>query len=197
MPRQNLDSQYLTRLQDYHRQHRALPTMTAMTELLGLSSTATVFEMVGRLKTAGYLAQGPDRRLAPGRRFFARPLLGAIRAGQPEPAEEEVASELTIDEVLVQQPARTVLLRVKGDSMCEAGVLDGDTVVVEKGSPAGVGDIVVAIVDGEYTVKRLARAGGRFYLKSANPVFPDIKPRERLELYGLVVGCFRSYGGAR
>ncbi|MCE2645092.1 MAG: hypothetical protein LW835_07725 [Burkholderiaceae bacterium] len=94
MPRQNQDAQYLTRLQDYHRQHRALPTMTAMTELLGLSSTATVFEMVGRLKTAGYLAQGPDRRLAPGRRFFARPLLGAIRAGQPEPA-DEVASDMT------------------------------------------------------------------------------------------------------
>lgn len=196
MPRANNDAQYLNRLQDYHRQHRALPTMTAMTELLGLSSTATVFEMVGRLKTAGYLTQNPDRRLAPGRRFFARPLLGAIRAGQPEPA-EEVASELTIDEALVQQPDRTVLLRVKGDSMCEAGILDGDTVVVEKGSPATVGDIVVAIVDGEYTVKRLARTGGRFYLKSANSVFPDIKPRERLELYGLVVGVFRSYGGAR
>ncbi len=118
-----------------------------------------------------------------------------MRAGLPEPA-EEVASELTIDEAPVQQPERTVLLRVRGDSMRDAGVLDGDTVVVEKGSPASSGDIVVAVVDGEYTVKYLTRGGGRFYLRAAHPDFADIRPRERLELYGLVVGSFRSYAGA-
>ena len=194
----NRDRAHLEKLQAHYREHRALPSMSHIATLLGFSSTGGVFELVGRLKEAGYLTQGADRRLAPTKRFFARPMLGVIRAGQPEPAEEQLATEHTIDEALVQQPGRTVLLRVKGDSMRDVGILDGDTVVVERGSPASVGDIVVAIVDGDYTVKHLAKSGSRFFLKAANADVPDIKPRERLELYGLVVGQFRSYaGGAR
>lgn len=126
--------------------------------------------------------------------IFARPLLGRVRAGALEPAEEHFAGGVNIDDALVQAPERTVLLRVKGDSMVEAGLRDGDTVVVERGSPARVGDIVVAIVDGEYTVKHLALDGEQFYLRAANGNYADLRPRDRLEVYGLVVGMFRTYG---
>lgn len=193
MPR-NVDAQYLAALQTYYRRHRALPSMARIAELLGFASTGGVFELVGRLKDAGYLAQGPDRRLAPTKRFFERPLLGHVRAGRPEPVEEQLAGGINIDDALVQAPERTVLLRVKGDSMVEAGLRDGDTVVVERGSPARVGDIVVAFVDGEYTVKHLALDGEQFYLRAANGNYADLRPRDRLEVYGLVVGMFRTYG---
>lgn len=190
----NLDAQYLATLQSYYRNHRALPSMARIAELLDFASTGGVFELVGRLKDAGYLTQGDDRRLAPTAKFFERPLLGHVRAGRPEPVEEQLAGGVNIDNALVPAPERTVLLQVRGDSMKDAGQNDGDTVVVERGSPARVGDIVVAIVDGEYTVKHLALDGEQFYLRAANGHYADLRPRDRLEVYGLVVGMFRSYG---
>ena len=75
-----------------------------------------------------------------------------------------------------------------------AGIFDGDTVTVERGAPAKAGDIVVAIVDDEYTVKFLdIDAEGKFFLRPANPAYPNIHPKNSLELFGLVIGQFRAY----
>ena len=82
---------------------------------------------------------------------------------------------------------------VAGDSMREAGILAGDRVVIKCHAPTKVGDIVVARVDGEFTVKYLAKDGQGYYLKPGNPDFDDIRPSEELELFGRVTGCFRTY----
>ena len=190
----NVDQEYLGKLQDYFAKHRALPSMAKIAELLGFSSTGGVFELVGRLKASGYLTQGTDRRLTPAEKFFERPVLGQIRAGMPERV-EEVPTGINIDSQLVRLPTRTSLLRVRGDSMCDAGILDGDTVVVERGAPAKAGDIVVAIVDGDFTVKCLdIDKSGKFFLRAANANYPAIYANGSLEIYGLVVGQFRRYG---
>ncbi len=187
------DGQYLGRLQDYYAKHRVLPSYARIGALVGLNSKASVAEMVLRLKTEGFLESTPDRRLKPGRRFFERALAESVRAGLPSPAADAAPEALTIDEHLVANPSRTILVKVKGDSMIDAGILDGDTVVVEKRATADVGDIVVAIVENEFTLKRLARDKGRIVLRPENKAYPVIRPRGDLEIFGVVVGQFRSY----
>ena len=81
----------------------------------------------------------------------------------------------------------------KGDTMIDAGIHSGDTVVVEKNVAANVGDLVIVIVDNEFTLKTLDREGSQFILRPANPAFPVIRPKGQLEIFGVVVGQFRKY----
>jgi SOS regulatory protein LexA len=189
------DVQHLEKLRSYWKQHRAFPSMAKLCDVVGLSSTASVFDLVTRLKDAGYV-QRVEGRIAPTKRFFGRPLLGNVRAGVPQPREEEQDDfeVLTLDDYLVPDPNRTFLARVKGDSMRDAALVDGDLVVVQKNCPTKVGDIVVAVVDGQVTVKYLRQEpGGRFYLQAANPEYADIFPDGELEVLGVVVGQCRAY----
>ena len=187
------DRQYLGRLQDYYAKHRVLPSYARIGELVGLSSKASVAGMVMRLKGEGFLRSTPDKRLKPGGRFFDRPVAEHVRAGMPSPAVDSAAETLEIDAHLIPTPSRTVLIKVKGDSMIDAGILEGDTVVVEKRATANIGDIVVAILDNEFTLKRLAREKGRIVLQPENKAYPVIRPKNDLEIFGVVVGQFRSY----
>lgn len=187
------DDAYLAKLRTYWKRHQAFPSMAKLTEVVGLSSTSSVFALVGRLTEAGYLER-VEGRIAPTRKFFARPVLGRVRAGQPEPASQEQPEVLTIDDYLIDDPNRTALVTVRGDSMKDAGLLDGDLVVVETNSATRPGDVVVAVVDGEMTVKtlRLDRKG-QFYLEPANATYESIRPRGSLEIMGVVIGSLRRY----
>ena len=187
------DGQYLKKLQDYYVRHRILPSYSAIGALIGLNSKASVAGMVLRLKAEGFLESSPDRRLKPGKRFFERPLAESVRAGLPSPAADSSPDGLSIDEYLVAHPSKTVLITVKGDSMIDAGIHSGDVVVVEKRSSANVGDIVIAILDNEFTLKRFGRERGRVVLRPENKAYPVIRPKGELEIFGVVVGLFRTY----
>jgi repressor LexA len=187
------DRSYLSALQDYYSRHRALPSYASIGQLLGLKSKSSVAAMVARLKLAGFLASTPDRRLAPTKRFFERPLaITPVIAGMPDAINEDSTDALTIDDYLIERPSRTVLVRVKGDSMTDAGILDGDLVVAEKSVSAKRGDIVVAIVDSQFTLKRLDVERGRFVLKPENKAYPVIRPEGTLEIFGVMVGLVRK-----
>ena len=187
------DGQYLAKLQDYYARHRVLPSYASIGKLVGLNSKASVADMVLRLKAEGFLESSPDRRLKPGQRFFERPIAESVRAGLPSPAADAGPETLTIDEYLVPHPSRTVLITVKGDSMIDAGIHAGDVVIVEKRVAANVGDIVVAILDKEFTLKRLDREKGRIVLRPENRAYPVIRPKGDAEIFGVVVGLFRKY----
>ncbi|MEO1767176.1 LexA family protein [Thiobacter aerophilum] len=187
------DADYLAKLQDFYARHRVLPAYSTMGELLGLRSKSSVAALVGRLKLAGYLETAPDRRLKPTARFFERPRVDGVRAGRPHPAGEGGSEALTLDEYLIERPSRTVLIPVKGDSMIDAGIRDGDIVVVERKPTAEVGDIVVAVVDNEFTLKYLDKDRQGFLLRAANPAYAPIRPAGSLEIYGVVVGLVRKY----
>ena len=187
------DRSYLESLKDYYARHRALPSYASIGGLLGLKSKSSVAALVARLKLAGFLESTPDRRLAPTRRFFARPLADSpVRAGLPEHVDDTEADALTIDDYLIEHPSQTVLVRVKGDSMIDAGILDGDLVVVEKQPSAKKGDIVVAIVDGQFTLKRLDVDRGQFILRAENKGYAPIRPEGTLEVFGVMVGLVRK-----
>lgn len=189
----NRDAEYLGKLQDYYADNGVLPSFSKIAALIGLKSTSAVSVMVDRLKATDHLASTPERRLIPSTHFFERPLADTTRAGQPTPANDVRADVVSIDRHLIQKPSHTVLLTVRGDSMVDAGLLEGDTIVVVKGAPHKAGDIVVAIVDNEFTVKYLAHDKRGFYLKPGNKAYALIRAKDHLEVYGLVVGSFRKY----
>ncbi|BBT80287.1 LexA repressor 1 [Aeromonas veronii] len=188
------DDQYLSLLQDYYAENGVLPSFAGIASLVGLKTTSAVSVMVGRLKEAGFLASMPDRRLAPGPRFHERLVaIESVRAGVPETMIDVGSDPVLIDRLLVAEPSRTVIVTIRGDSMIDAGLLDGDKIIVKRGAPSNVGDIVVAIVDGEFTVKYLAKDAQGFYLKPGNAAFDEIRAQEELKLFGRVTGCFRIY----
>jgi SOS-response transcriptional repressor LexA len=188
------DVQHLKPLRTHWERHHGFPPMAKLCEVVGLSSTGSVFDLVSRPKDAGYVLR-VESRSAPTKRIFARPLVGAVRAGLPQPLQDDDDFEvLTLDDYLVPDPNRTFLATVKGDSMRDAALMDGDLVVVQKNCPTKVGDIVVAVVNGQVTVKHLRQEPGcRFYLQAANPDYADIFPDGELEILGVVVGQCRTY----
>lgn len=187
------DGQYLSKLRDYYARHQVLPSYARIGELIGLNSKASVAGLVQRLKAEDLLRSTPDRRLKPGGRFFEREVAEHVRAGEHSPVPDSSLDALMIDAHLVPHPSKSVLIKVKGDSMIDAGIHEGDTVIVEKRSKAEIGDIVVAIVDNEFTLKRLARDKGRIVLRPENKAYPVIRPRGNLEIFGVVTGLFRKY----
>ena len=187
------DGQYLAKLRDYYARHRVMPSYARIGALVGLNSKASVAGLVLRLKGERFVESTPDRRLKPGRRFFERPVAESVQAGMPTPASDTAPDSLCIDEQLIPNPSKTVLIKVKGDSMIDAGIHPGDTVVVEKRSSANAGDIVVAIIDNEFTLKRFAREKGRVVLRPENKAYPVIRPKGDAEIFGVAIGLFRKY----
>ena len=187
------DAAYLARLQDYYARWRSLPAYGPLHAVLGLASRSAVAEMLGRLRAAGFLERTLAGRWTPTARFFARPTAEApVPAGLPLVTADSGESH-SIDAWLVRQPSRTVLVPVVGDSMIEAGIHPGDRVVVEREVPARPGDLVIAVIDNEFTLKTLAVEDGEAVLRPANPAYPVLRPGERLQVFGVVVGLIRNY----
>jgi len=100
---------------------------------------------------------------------------------------------MTLDSFLIKRPSKTVLMKIKGDSMRDAGILDGDLAIVERTTQAQDGQIVVAIVDGAYTLKELRYEDKRPVLMPHNPDHKPIRPQSDLEIYGIFRGLARSH----
>lgn len=190
----NNDPQYLATLQRYYAEHRVLPSYARMLPLLGFASKAAVKKVLERLEEAGMLERTPDSDWAPSERFFERAIATQpVPAGTPISAEADVHEHITIDRFLIRDPDNTVLIRVKGDSMVEAGIHEGDLAVVKKTTQVSTGEIVVAIVDDEYTLKTLARDKSGYHLLPANKNYEPIRPGGKLEIFGVMVGLVRRY----
>jgi len=194
-------------IRDTMRRTGYSPSLREIGEGVGLSSTSSVTHQVKALEALGVLRRDPHRprtfRLVhedpaaldpadPGLPAQARtvPLLGRIAAGQPITAEEHVEDVLTLPRLLVGE-GRLFALTVSGDSMINARIQDGDTVVVRSQPQAESGDIVAAMIDGEATVKRLRRMANGTWLMPENPEYPPI-PADRARILGRVVTVLRS-----
>lgn len=188
------DVEYLARLQDYYVDWKSIPSYAKLCEVFGIASKSWVKTILGRLSEAGFIERTPDGVWVPTRQFFARPLAeAAVQAGMPVAVTAAQGDFFVIDEMLIDTPSKTTLIPVRGDSMVEAGIHDGDIAVVEKRMSANLGDIVVAIVDNEFTLKTLDKERGHFILRPANPAYPVIRPQGTLEIFGVLVGLIRKY----
>ena len=188
------DAEYLSKLQDYYADWKSIPSYASLCEVFGIASKSWVKAILDRLEKAGYLERTPDGVWIPTKQFFARPLAeSSVPAGMPVMVSATQGEHFVIDEMLIDTPSKTTLIPVKGDSMIDAGIHDGDVAVVEKRMNANIGDIVVAIVDNEFTLKTLDKERGQFVLRPANQAYPVIRPQGSLEIFGVLVGLIRKY----
>ena len=127
---------------------------------------------------------------------------GSVVAGFPSPAEQYQEQALDLNELLVRRPAATFFVKVQGDSMTGAGIRDGDLLVVDRSLRPASGDVIIACVDGEFTVKTLRLGNGErgagnreVRLVAANPNYPDIvlKPGQELDYFGKVTACIHQF----
>ena len=171
-----------------------MPAYSEMIPLLGVRSKSVAHFWMRKLLREGILEKDRKGLLRPVRRDFALPLVGAIQAGFPTPSEEGLRDLVSLDEYLVTKPEASFLLRVSGDSMTGEGIMPGDLVIVERGREPRGGDVVVAQVDGEWTMKYFTRTkSGAVVLESANPKYPPIRAREELKIAGIVSAVVRKY----
>lgn len=197
----------------YVGEHGYPPTVREIGDAVGLASPSTVHAHLANLERAGYLRRDPTKPRAlelVGRerppqepalvgeagRIRMLPLLGQIAAGGPLLAEQNVEEYVAVPQPLSSGVGEEFLLRVRGDSMIEAGILEGDYVVVRRQQTAQDGDIVVALAGEdeaaeEATVKRFFREDGRVRLQPENAALEPLFPRH-VHILGRVVGVFRS-----
>lgn len=170
-----------------------MPSFSEIGELVGFRSKNAVSKFVSKLVQNGVIDKDEKGRLIPRSITSATRVLGTVEAGFPSPAEEELADTMSLDDLLIQNPQATFLLKVSGDSMAEAGILPGDMVIVDKGQTPKNGDIVIAEVDGAWTMKYLKKRGADVTLIPANPKYKPIRPKKELKIAGVVTAAVRKY----
>jgi repressor LexA len=188
-------------LEDYIANNGYAPTLEEIGAHFGLSSLATVHKHLSNMEHKGIIARKWNLsraiEIAPPEKTtqaVALPLLGRVAAGTPIEA-VETRDTLTVPGDLVRRPHQAFALQVNGTSMIDEGILDGDYIIVEQRPTADNGDTVVALINGEATVKKFHRErGGRIRLQPANATMSPIMVREKdLEVRGIVVAVLRRY----
>ena len=127
---------------------------------------------------------------------FRVPLLNdSVSAGFPSPADDYTEENIDLNEHLISNPFSTFFLRVKGESMINAGIKDKDLIIVDKSLIAKPGDIVIAMIDGEFTIKRLSIKNDELYLKAENHNYPDFSFKNHIDvqIWGVVIYSIHSY----
>ncbi len=177
----------------FYQQKGRMPSFSEIGELVGFRSKNAVHKLINKLEKLNVLERDAKGRLIPKSMATTVRVLGTVEAGFPSPAEEELADTLSLDELLIQNPQASFMLRVSGESMSGAGILPGDLVIVDKGEPPKSGDIVIAEVDGDWTMKYLEKRGNDVTLMPANPKYKPIKPVKELRIAGVVTAVVRKY----
>jgi repressor LexA len=177
----------------FFRENRRMPSFGEMVDLLGVRSKSVVNFWVDKLIEADIVEKDDKGRLTFKKSAFAIPMAGSVQAGFPSPEEESLCDIMSIDEYLISRPDSSFLLKVSGDSMTGEGIMEGDLVVVEKGRQPRNGDVVIAEVDGEWTMKYFRKQGRQVILEAANPKYPIIRPKSELRLGGVVTAVVRKY----
>ncbi|HSW63552.1 MAG TPA: transcriptional repressor LexA [Dissulfurispiraceae bacterium] len=180
-------------IRKFYTEKGRMPSFSEVGELVGLSSKSSVFKLIARLEEQNSLSRDAKGRLLPGPMSHPLRMLGSVEAGFPSPAEEELADTLSLDDLLVKNRQATFLLKVSGDSMSGVGIMPGDMVIIDRSISPKNGDIVIAEVDGAWTMKRLKKQGDTVTLFAANPAYKPIRPRYELKIAGVVTGVVRKY----
>ena len=124
------------------------------------------------------------------------PLLSdSVSAGFPSPADDYEEQNIDLNEYLIKNPFSTFFLKVKGDSMKNSGIHDQDLIIVDKSLIAKPGHIVIAMIDGEFTIKRLAKKNNELYLKAENSKYPDFnfKNHNEIQIWGVVIYSIHTF----
>ena len=189
-------------VEKYQLEFGASPTIKEIREHLKVSSDNSVLKHLDALEKKGVLKREPvprgiklldsvKERLESSDRKL--PVMGSVPAGNPAVCEENIESWVSIGESMAPKEEGFFMLKVSGNSMIDAGIHESDLVVVDQKKEPKVNDIVVALIDGENTVKRFIKKDGKTYLQAENPEYQDIYPVQELLVQGVVTGLIRSY----
>lgn len=156
-------------IKDYVRTTNTTPTIREIMRYVGFRSTNSVYKQLKKLEEAGVIHKASNGRIQLMTLMQGTSVLGGVAAGFSTPVKETTSELLSLDEFLITHPKQTFLLTVSGDSMVNAGVLDGDYILVEQGSPYASGDMVVVRTETGFRIKYYIHEQGQTCLRSANP----------------------------
>ncbi len=188
-----MHNEYKDKLLSFYNREKRMPTYTEMMRLFGFKSKNAVSRLVDKFIEAGLVAKDHLGRLIPDQSFDSIPMLGLVKAGFPSDVAEESRDTVNLDEYLVTKKDNTYMLEVDGDSMIDAHIADGDMVLVEKTDKAKDGQIVIADVDGEYTMKYFRKDRDKVWLEPANKDFKNIYPVTYMTITAVVKAVIRKY----
>ena len=182
-----------TKLERFFKKEKRMPSYRELAKLAGYASSQAAVRLADKLIDLGVLGKSANGSLVPGSMFQGVRKLGIVEAGFPTQAEEDMADALSLDEWLIEKPESTFMLTVKGDSMKDAGINEGDVVIVERRREAKLGEIVIARLDGGYTMKYLRQDRQGYYLEAANTKYKPFRPSEDLNIEAVVKAVIRKY----
>ena len=181
------------KIKDFYHSQKRMPSLQELTNIIYAKSKTTAVRLVEKLHEENFITKDKMGRLIPGTLFHNIRVLGTVEAGFPSSAEEELIDTLSLDEYLIPNKESTYMLKVKGYSMKDAGIMEGDTVLVERTSSPKEGQIVIAEVDGGWTMKYYRKKNGVIFLEPANKDFKPIYPTEELRIAAVVKAVIRKY----
>lgn len=188
---------YQEKIESFYSDNKRMPTYSEMTKLFGFKSKNAVFKVVEKLMEAGLVAKDHLGRLIPSESFADNinsiQMAGFVTAGLPATVEEELSETVNLDDMLVGNKALTYMLEVDGDSMIDAHIEPGDMVLVERANTAKDMQIVIAEVDGEFTMKYFRKEGNKAWLEPANKNYSPIYPEHSLNINAVVKAVIRKY----
>ena len=184
---------YQDKLETFYSQNKRMPTYSEMMKLFSFKSKNAVARVVEKLIEAGMVAKDHLGRLVPTTAFGEVPMLGLVTAGLPATVEEELLDRVNLDDLLIEKKAQTYMLEVDGDSMIDAHIEKGDMVLVERANTAKDGQIVIAEVDGEFTMKYFRKVGDKAWLEPANKNYKPIYPEHSLNINAVLKAVIRKY----
>lgn len=188
-------------ISEFITDHGYPPTYQEIADKFGIASKHGVVRHLNALIKKGYIVKSDtsarsirimDQRYQASPSTLSLPLVGRVAAGMPILSEENVEDYVAVPRRLIKSEGRYFVLKVHGDSMVNAGILDGDMVIVRSTNRSNPGSIVVALLEDEVTVKRLVSDGQQVYLKAENPAYPNISPKQEWRIQGKVVGLIRE-----
>ena len=185
--------EYKKKLVAFYETHRRMPGYKEIMAITGFRSKNAVFKFIGKLVEDGVVRKDAEGRLSPASFGNGLRLLGLVEAGFPSAAEEELLDVIDFDEYLTPNKESSYILKVKGDSMIDAGIQPGDMVVVERRTSYKPGQIVIANVDSEFTMKYLRQSGEKYHLEPANKKYKPIYPKESFSVEAVVTAVVRKY----
>ncbi len=185
--------QYKNKIIDFYQRYKRMPGYQEIMSLTGFKSKNAVYKLINKLVEAGVVSKDAKGRLTLLELFDEVPFLGLVEAGIPSVAEESMLDTIDIESYLMPHKEKTFILEVKGESMIDEGIKPGDYVIAERKNNAREGEIVIAEVDGGWTMKYYKTKNGKPYLLPANKHFKPIYPTESFNIAAVVKGVIRKY----